>query len=232
LKSIADYHLRADAERLGEMTSLLQAMYNQQQDLLTAAANQTIASIEVLNRLDAESYVAHGRGYAENNFGKAMQMLAQLIKAEVGVEVACVDLGGWDTHVAQGNVEGAQANLMTELAEGLAAFYEDLQERNGRVTAVVMSEFGRRVQENGGLGTDHGHGSMMMVLGGGINGGQVYAAWPGLEPEQLVGPGDLAITTDYRDILGEIIRKRLNNPQLADIFPEYTVNEVGLAVLG
>jgi len=230
MQSIAEYHLRGSDERLGEMTALLQAMYNRQQDLLTAVANQTFASIDILQRLDAEPYLPHGRGYAENDFGKALQMVAQLIKAEVGVEVACVDLGGWDTHVAQGNVKGVQANLMAELAAGLAAFYEDLQEQREGVTAVVMSEFGRRVQENGGLGTDHGHGSMMMVLGGGIQGGQVFADWPGLQPEQLVSPGDLAITTDYRDVLGELLRKRLNNPRLANIFPGYNVNEVGLAV--
>jgi uncharacterized protein (DUF1501 family) len=122
------------------------------------------------------------------------------------------------------------ANLMTQLAEGLAAFYEDIVDQINDVTVVVMSEFGRRLQENGGLGTDHGHGNMMMVMGGGINGGQVFSRWPGLADEQLVGPGDLAITTDYRDILGEIIRKRLNNPSLPDIFPNYTVNETGLAV--
>jgi uncharacterized protein (DUF1501 family) len=112
----------------------------------------------------------------------------------------------------------------------LAAFYEDLGALAGQVSVVVMSEFGRRAQENGGLGTDHGHGSMMMVMGGGIQGGQVLANWPGLHDEQLTGPGDLAITTDYRDVLGNIIRDRLNNPRLDDVFPGYTVNDLGLAV--
>jgi uncharacterized protein (DUF1501 family) len=119
---------------------------------------------------------------------------------------------------------------MGELAGGLAAFYEDLQDKASNVTVMVMSEFGRRLQENSGLGTDHGHGNMMMVMGGGIVGGQVYGRWPGLAEEQLAGPGDLEITTDYRDVLGEIIGKRLNNPNTADVFPGYTVNEVGLAV--
>jgi len=139
-------------------------------------------------------------------------------------------LGGWDTHVAQGSASGTMANRLSELAEGLAAFYEDLQVQMGNVTVVVMSEFGRRLQENGGLGTDHGHGNMMMVMGGGINGGQVFANWPGLNDAQLVGPGDLAVTTDYRDVLGEIVQKRLNNPLLPEIFPEYSVNSLGLAV--
>ncbi|MCP4360445.1 MAG: DUF1501 domain-containing protein [Chloroflexi bacterium] len=228
LQSIADYHLRGQDERMGEMTAVLQTLYNPEQDLLTAAAQQTFAAIDVLGQIETDGAV-NGRGYAENEFGQAMKLVAQLIKAEVGVEVACVDLGGWDTHVAQGGIEGVQARLMAELAAGLAALYEDIQAQIGRVTVVIMSEFGRRVQENGGLGTDHGHGGMMMTLGGGINGGQVFANWPGLQPEQLVGPGDLAITTDYRDVLGELLRKRLNNPQLPAIFPGYTVNEIGLA---
>ena len=146
------------------------------------------------------------------------------------MEVACIDLGGWDTHVAQGGAEGFMAQNLTSLGQGLAAFYEDLQSRMSNVCVLVMSEFGRRVQENGGLGTDHGHGNMMMAMGGGINGRRVFAKWPGLDEAQLVGPGDLAITTDYRDILGEIIRKRLNNPQLDTIFPGYTVSEQGIAV--
>ena len=91
-----------------------------------------------------------------------------------------------------------------------------------RLLVVTMSEFGRRAQENGGLGTDHGHGSMMLLMGGGVLGGRVHGRWPGLAPEQLVGPGDLAVTSDYRDILGEIVHKRLKNPNLEEVFPEYT----------
>lgn len=230
LQSIADYHLGGRPERVGQMSRLLQTLYEQNQDMLSAAAQQTFASIEVLGKIDTVNYVPNGRSYQENEFGQAMRMVAQLIKAEVGVEVACIDLGGWDTHVAQGGASGAQANLLTELADGLAAFYEDLQAQIDGVTVVVMSEFGRRLQENGGLGTDHGHGNMMMVLGGGINGGRVYANWPGLHDEQLVGPGDLAVTTDYRDVLGELIQKRLNNPLLPEIFPGYIVSPLGLAV--
>ncbi len=230
LQSIAEYHLGGRPERVGQMTSLLQTLYEQNQDMLAVAAQQTFASMAVLGKIDTEGYVPNGRVYQENEFGQAMRMVAQLIKAEVGVEVACIDLGGWDTHVAQGGASGTLANLLTELADGLTAFYEDLQAQMGNVTVVVMSEFGRRLQENGGLGTDHGHGNMMMVLGGGINGGQVFARWPGLHDEQLVGPGDLAVTTDYRDVLGELIQKRLNNPLLSDIFPDYTVNPLGLAV--
>ncbi|MEW5985576.1 MAG: DUF1501 domain-containing protein [Chloroflexota bacterium] len=231
LRSVAEYHLLGRDEQVGEMQSLLYTLYNQDDDLLKAAANQTFAAIEVLSRIDTTTYQPRGRAYPERDLGRSLLTVAQLIHAEVGVEVACLDLGGWDTHVAQGGGEGQMARLLDELAQGLAAFYEDLQDKIGEVTVVVMSEFGRRLQENGGLGTDHGHGNMMMVLGGGISGRQVYTRWPGLQPEQLVGPGDLAITTDYRDVLGEIIRKRLNNPGLDEVFPGYTVQEMGLAMV-
>ncbi|HEC23145.1 MAG TPA: DUF1501 domain-containing protein [Chloroflexi bacterium] len=230
LQSIAEHHLQAREEREGAIQSLLAALYEQGEDILAIAARQTLASIETLSQIGTENRPPRGRDYPEGDFGTAMRTVARLIDADVGVEVACVDLGGWDTHAAQGSGQGQMANLMDQLAQGLAAFYEDLQPLMDSLTVVVMSEFGRRVQENGALGTDHGHGNMMLVMGGGIRGGQVYARWPGLQPEQLVGPGDLAITTDYRDVLGEIIRKRLNNPQVDAVFPGYTVSEIGLAV--
>lgn len=230
LQSIAEYHLQGRDDRVGQMHTLLQTLYNQNDDLLTAAASQTFAAIDVLNQIDVAGYQPRGRAYPQQEFGASMQVVAQLIHADVGLEVACVDYGGWDTHVAEGSTDGAIARQLDTLGQGLAAFYEDLQDKIDAVTVIVMSEFGRRVEENGGLGTDHGHGNMMMVLGGGINGGHVYARWPGLHADQLVGPGDLAITTDYRDVLGEILQQRLNNPGLAEVFPGYTVNEVGLAV--
>lgn len=230
LQSIADYHLLGADDRVGEMHDILFQLYNQNEDLLTAAANQTFGAIEVFDKLNVENYAPAGRPYPAREFGLGLQNIAALIKADVGVEVACLDLGGWDTHAAQGGANGIMANNLTELADGLAAFHEDLQDQMGNVTVMVMSEFGRRLQENGALGTDHGHGNMMMLMGGGINGGQVFSQWPGLAQGQLVGPGDLAVTTDYRDVLGEIIRKRLNNPLTADIFPSYTVTESGVAV--
>ena len=111
--------------------------------------------------------------------------------------------------------------LLTDLSEGLAAFHNDLQNHMDQITLVVMTEFGRRAYENASLGTDHGHGGLMFLLGGSIAGGQVISNWPGLEKENLVGPGDLAITIDYRDVLAEILTKRLNNPALGEIFPGY-----------
>ena len=134
---------------------------------------------------------------------------------------AAIDVGGWDTHFAQGSSEGQMAGLLEQLGLGLAAFHEDLADSMDGITLVVMTEFGRRVYENASLGTDHGHAGLMFVLGGQVQGGRVHAQWPGLEPEQLFGPGDLAVTIDYRDVLAEVCLKRLNNTALDQIFPEF-----------
>ncbi|MCB0030886.1 MAG: DUF1501 domain-containing protein, partial [Anaerolineales bacterium] len=155
LKSIAEYHLEGRDERIGEMQALLAAFYNEKDDLLAAAANQTLASMEIMTSIDTGRPPA-GRPYPQNDFGNAMQTVAHLLHADVGVEVATIDVGGWDTHVAQGSSEGQMANNIGQLGEGLAAFYEDLGPLQDKVSVVVMSEFGRRLQENGGLGTDHG----------------------------------------------------------------------------
>jgi uncharacterized protein (DUF1501 family) len=160
--------------------------------------------------------------YPESEFGLALKQTAMLIKAEVGLEVSAIDVGGWDTHFAQGSVSGLMPNLMKDLADGMAAFHADMQDHMQNLTVVTMSEFGRRASENGSLGTDHGHGSMMMVMGGNVDGGKVYGKWPGLEDGQMIGPGDLAVTTDYRDVLTEVLTKRLNNPVTSEIFPEYS----------
>jgi uncharacterized protein (DUF1501 family) len=143
------------------------------------------------------------------------------------VEAVARALTGWSLvgprERRSGNeVEGELPGLLAQLAGGLAALYHDLGDRAKRVTIVTMSEFGRRVPENGSAGTDHGHGNSMFVLGGGVNGGKVYGEWPTLAPEALADPGDLAITTDFRDVLGEIVQKRLANPKLAEVFPGYT----------
>jgi uncharacterized protein (DUF1501 family) len=229
LQSIADYHLDGRPDALGAMKTVLAGLYDQGEMLTTAPAAQTLVSLDVLEKLSREPYRAAGRAYTQTDFGRGMQMVAQLLKADVGVETACIDLGGWDTHAAQGAGEGMMAGSLKDLADGLSAFYEDLGPEMSSVTLVVMSEFGRRVQENGALGTDHGHGNMMMVLGGGVNGGKVYARWPGLHDDQLTGPGDLVLTTDFRDVLSEIIRLRLNNPFVDQVFPGYQPGELGIA---
>jgi uncharacterized protein (DUF1501 family) len=153
----------------------------------------------------------------KDEFDLALMQTAALIKADVGLEVAAIDVGGWDTH--QNEVADLTKEL-TILGKGLAAFHADMGDAMQDITVVVMSEFGRRVQENASGGTDHGHGNMMLVMGGHVAPKPVIAQWPGLTTDKLVN-GDLAITIDYRDVLSEILSTRLNNPALDAIFPDF-----------
>jgi uncharacterized protein (DUF1501 family) len=217
LRSIADFHLGGDVRALQQMRAALSTVY--QEDVM---GQDTLSIMDTLETLDPLTYATsrHAK-YPESEFGLALKQTAMLIKAEVGLEVSAIDVGGWDTHFAQGASTGQMANLMEDLSDGLAAFHADMQDHMHQLTTVTMSEFGRRASENGSLGTDHGHGSMMMVLGGHVKGGKVHGAWPGLQEGQLIGPGDLAVTTDYRDVLSEILVKRLNNPATPEVFPNY-----------
>jgi uncharacterized protein (DUF1501 family) len=153
-----------------------------------------------------------------------MRQIAQLIKANVGVEVAFADIGGWDHHVNEVGARASQgqlANLLNEFGQTLAAFHQDLGDRMNDVVLVTMSEFGRTVRENGDRGTDHGHANCMFVMGGSVKGGKVYGQWPGLENEQLYEGRDLALTTDFRAVLGEVVSNHLGNHNLDAVFPNY-----------
>jgi len=216
LRSIADFHLGGDARALQQMRAALSTVYEQD-----AMGQDTLSIMDTLQTLDPARYQTPLAAYPDSEFGLALKQTAMLIKADVGLEVSAIDLGGWDTHFAQGASTGQMATLMKDLADGLAAFHADMHDHMSQLTTVTMSEFGRRASENGSLGTDHGHGSMMMVLGGNVAGGMVHGKWPGMREGQLIGPGDLAVTTDYRDVLSEVLLKRLNNPATAEIFPEY-----------
>ncbi len=221
LRSITDFHLggRAEAPELAQFQHSLSQLYSLDGDL-DLVSDLTLETSETLARLVSEQYRPDAVTYPQTEFGQALQQTAQLIKAEVGLEIAALDIGGWDTHANQGSTEqGAMPTRLTELAGGLAAFYHDLGERMQRVTLITMSEFGRRLKENGSRGTDHGHGGLMFLMGAQVNGGKVYGDWPGLSPENLYGPGDLAITTDFRDVLAEILQKRLANDRLDEVFP-------------
>jgi uncharacterized protein (DUF1501 family) len=232
LRSIADYHLGGDAAAAIQMQATLTSLYSGGEPL-SVIGQETLGILDTLQALDPQGYApAHGARYPDSEFGLGLRQVAMLVKAEVGLEVAAIDVGGWDTHFAQGGSEGQMANLLAGLGQGLAAFHADLFDYANRLTVVTMSEFGRRVQENGSLGTDHGHGSLMLLLGGNVSGGRVGGQWPGLEPEQLVGPGDLAVTTDYRDVLAEVCLKRLNNRALGDIFPGYAATPRGFLKAG
>lgn len=223
LQSIADFHLRGDRQELQSIQATLASLYDGN-GFIESRGQQTLQAMRDLGKIAANKYAPSGGAkYPETPFGKSLATVAQLVKAGMGVQVACVDIGGWDTHVQQGAVtDGQMPKLIDEFGKGLAAFYADMQDEMKHAVVVTMSEFGRRVQENASHGTDHGHGNVMFVLGGGISGGKVYGNWPGLATDKLYGPGDVAITTDFRDILGEIVRKRLLNPNLAAVFPNYT----------
>ena len=233
LQSIADFHLQGRPDELARMQQTLAQLYqvHDPQEPTQQQAKLVFDTIEQLQQLDAGHYVpANGADYTDSAFGMGLQQIAQLIKADVGLEIACIDLGGWDTHENQGTFDGEFNILLTELSRGLHAFHTDLQNHMDRVTVVTMSEFGRTLNENASAGTDHGHGNVMFLLGGGVQGGQVYTDWPTLAADALDSDGDLAITTDYRDVLAEVVLHRLNNDDLAFVFPNYQPNSLGLIV--
>jgi uncharacterized protein (DUF1501 family) len=229
LKSISDFHLGGRDDQLASIQATIARMYrvDAPTNLLESQAGKVFQTVDILRALSAVEYTpANGAVYPDSDFGMALKQVAQLIKAGIGLEVACIDVGGWDTHEYQGGVDGEMAGLLSNLGQGMAAFYTDLRDYMSNVTVVSMSEFGRRVDENASEGTDHGHGNVMFVMGGGST-GQLYADWPTLAPEAL-DDGDLEITTDYRDVLSEILIKRLGNNAIDQIFPGYTPNLRGI----
>lgn len=229
LQSIIDYHLGGDEQFAAQMLQSINSLYTLEGDALYASAQATYSAIDTLARVDYANYAPrNGAVYPETDFARALRQTAALIRADVGLEAVCIDLGGWDTHINQGGAQGVQARLMTQLAEGLAAFHSDMGTEMARTTVAVMSEFGRRVEENSGAGTDHGHGGAMLVMSGNLAVGPVVANWPGLQPDALDRGEDLAITTDYRNVLGDILVNRLRNNALTDIFPDYQYAPVGL----
>jgi uncharacterized protein (DUF1501 family) len=232
LNSLNDFHLyRPASNRLtnnsgdkhgDDLHHTLKQMYAQGGDEITEAGRETLSVLKTLNRLDPKQYkTAGGAAYPESELGNGLRQVACLIKANVGLEVACLDRGGWDTHIAQGSTGGWMAQQLDDVGRSLAAFARDMGKDMKHVTVVVMTEFGRRLQENSGLGTDHGRAGVMMLLGSGVRGGKVFARWPGLEDHQLEPPGDLRSTTDYRDVLAEVLAKRLNNNRGDAVFPKH-----------
>lgn len=234
LRSIAEFHLEAELDMAAFQTRL-RGLYSSG-DWFDQNALSAFEALAILERANPEQYrPENGASYPDRAFGQAMAQVAQLIKADVGLEVACIDVGEWDTHayqVWQGSgdaTDGIMTRLLGEFDAALAAFVVDLGARmdDPGVTVVTMSEFGRRVAQNSANGTDHGHGNCMFVMGGGVVKG-VHTIWPGLEPENLSGGEDLAVTIDYRDVLAEIVSKRLANPALRDVFPGYTATMQGV----
>ncbi|MBS1724685.1 MAG: DUF1501 domain-containing protein [Armatimonadetes bacterium] len=207
-----------------ELTSWIANQYNRVQDMTKQAVRDTRNTIATLDRINFEGYVpGGGADYPDSYFGRALRATACMIKANIGLEASHIDLEGWDTHADQGPIGGYMDGLMRELSDSIGAFHMDMSASNRMdFTLVVVSEFGRNILENGSRGTDHGAGNCMLVMGGKVNGGQVYGSWPGCAQNQLLDGYDLQMTTDYRAVLAEVVQKRLKNSNLATVFPEYT----------
>jgi len=205
------------------LTNTFEAMYAQSVDtVLHGTGQETFEAVKMLKAADPARYTpARGANYPRGRFGDSLRQLAQLIKANLGVEVAFADIGGWDHHVNEGSVQGQLANVLRDFSQSIAAFWTDLGDLGEDTALVTMSEFGRTARENGNRGTDHGHANVMFVLGGPVRGGRVYGQWPGLETSQLYEGRDLALTTDFRRVLGEGVYRHLANKDLATIFPGF-----------
>jgi len=225
--AIAD--LRAFGIRVGgsaardRLTRAFEALYDQTATgIVASSASEGFEAAQTLQRLQPANYKPeHDARYPTGRLGVSLMQIAQLIKADVGLEQCFADVGGWDTHIAQGAGQGQLATRLRELGDSLAAFAQDLGDRMRDVVVLTMSEFGRTVAENGSIGTDHGHATAMFVMGGAVQGGRVAGRWPGLDPAQRFQGRDLAVTTDFRDLFGEILVRHMGVKNLASIFPGY-----------
>jgi uncharacterized protein (DUF1501 family) len=194
--------------------------------VLNGTGREAFNAIRMLKTTDPSKYQpANGADYPRSPFGQALRQVAQLTKANVGLEVAFADVGGWDTHVNQGASQGQLAGRLEDFSRSIAALVADLGDRLEDTVVLTMSEFGRAVNENGNRGTDHGHGNAMMVIGGGVRGGHVYGKWPGLAAGQRYDGRDLAVTTDFRDVFGEIVTKHLGLRDAHQVFPGFPISE-------
>ncbi|HJR08590.1 MAG TPA: DUF1501 domain-containing protein [Pyrinomonadaceae bacterium] len=226
ISNLNDFSIRA-----GQATPTVQGgfedIYEQAAgDALRGTGKETFEAIAFLKQVNPAQYKPeNGAQYPRTAFGNALLQIAQLVKAGVGLEVAFTDVGGWDTHVNEGGARGQLALRLTEFGNGITALYTDLGARcMDDVVILTMSEFGRTVRENGNRGTDHGHANAMFVIGGQTRGGKVYGQWPGLDADKLYDGRDLALTTDFRDVFGEVAAKHLGNADLKRVFPGYASN--------
>lgn len=201
----------------------LEALYGSSRDpLLAPTARETFEAVKLLKSVNPARYQpSNGAQYPPGPFGQTMLQVAQLIKSDIGVEIVFAETGGWDHHVNEGGSQGQLATLLGQFSRGLSALVRDLGDRMQDVVIVTLSEFGRTAFENGNRGTDHGHANALFVFGGPVAGGRVYGQWPGLEREQLFEGRDLALTTDFRDVLGEVLAHHLGAPNLSAVFPGY-----------
>ena len=227
MNSINDFAIRAGGGETGQaLQGGFEAMYQQTvNDALRGTGKETFEAVKMLKRVNPSQYQpTAGVIYPRGQFGDRLKQIAQLVKSDIGLEVAFTDIGGWDTHANQGAGQGQLANRLIEFSSGISALYSDLKDRADEVVILTMTEFGRTAKENGNRGTDHGHGSAMFMLGGKVIGGKVYDKWPGLKTNQLNEQRDLAITTDFREVFAEVAKNHLGAANLNAIFPGFQVN--------
>ena len=224
MNAIEEFSIRAGA---GSAEERLEALYRTgSADLIHSSGSEMFEAMRMLRAANPRQYApSNGAAYPRSQFGQRLLQIAQLIKADVGLEVAFADVGGWDTHVNQGAATGQLANRLGDFAQSIAALVTDLGDRMGDVVILTMSEFGRMARENGNRGTDHGHAGALFVLGGEVKGGKVYGRWPGLEREQLYEGRDLALTTDFRAVFAEVASRHLGASRLDAVFPGFATRE-------
>jgi uncharacterized protein (DUF1501 family) len=206
--------------------SIFESIYDGSADrILNATAREAFDAARIMQSVQKRSYApANNAQYPNGRLAQSLSQIARLIKANVGLEVAFTDVGGWDTHVNEVGPQphtGQLASLLRDFADSIAAFSQDMGDRMENITLVTMSEFGRTARENGNRGTDHGHANVMFVLGGQVQGGRVHGSWPGLAPEQLYEGRDLNVTTDFRSVLSQVVSTQLGNRQLEAVFPGF-----------
>jgi uncharacterized protein (DUF1501 family) len=219
MSSIDDFTIRAS----GSDVERLEALYRTgRADIIHGAGAETFDAVKMLRAANPQRYrPENAADYPRSQFGQRLLQIAQLIKADVGLEIAFADVGGWDTHVNQGGATGQLANRLGDFAGAVAALTTDLGDRMADVLILTMTEFGRMARQNGNGGTDHGHAGAMFVLGGSVKGKKVYGRWPGLAREQLYEGRDLALTTDFRSVFQEVVRSHLGAADASGVFPGF-----------
>ena len=225
MNSLAEFSIRTN----GTQAERLEALYRTgNADVVHAAGGEMFEAMKILQAANPQRYnPENGAEYPRSPFGEHLKQIAQLIKSDVGLEVAFADVGGWDTHVNQGGAAGQLAARLDDFAKSIAALTQDLGNRMADVSILTMSEFGRTAHQNGNGGTDHGHATAMFVIGGDVNGKKVHGKWPGLEPEQLNEGRDLALTTDFRSVFSEVAFKHLGAAKMDAVFPGYSGDRQG-----
>jgi uncharacterized protein (DUF1501 family) len=225
MTSIADFGVRG-GQGGAQAAKGFEALYSQStNDMLYGTGKEAFDAVRMLKQANPQKHVAaNGANYPRSPFGQALLQIAQLIKSDVGLEIAFTDVGGWDTHANQGASRGQLANRLRDFGQGVAALYQDLGDRMRNIVILTMTEFGRTIRQNGSGGTDHGHASCLFALGGPVKGGRVYGKWPGLSSEQLYEGRDLALTTDFRDVFAEVAVKHMGATSAGMIFPGYALS--------